>query len=196
MKNKLGLIHVYTGRGKGKTSASLGLSLRAAGHNLNVYIIQFLKGGDTGELFAIEKYLPNIKIAQFGKDALSEKQTNIHEFGKLTQKKGNGGIFKFRSDDEEKEPSRRALEHAFNIVNSNQYDVLILDEINYALSKKLISIKDILKLVEEKGENLELVFTGRNAPIEIINLADYVTDMHEIKHPFQQNIPAREGIDY
>lgn len=196
MKEKLGLVHVYTGRGKGKTSASLGLSLRAAGYNLKVYIIQFLKGGDTGELFAIEKYLPNITIAQFGKDALSEKQTNIHEFGKPTEKKGNNGIFRFRPDNEEKEPSRRALEHAFNIIHHNQYDVLVLDEVNYALSKGLISVQDVLRLIEKKGKNLELIFTGRDAPIELVNVADYVTDMHEVKHPFQQNISAREGIDY
>ncbi|MCK5107968.1 MAG: cob(I)yrinic acid a,c-diamide adenosyltransferase, partial [Nanoarchaeota archaeon] len=91
MKQNLGLVHVYTGEGKGKTSASLGLALRAVGHNLRVYIIQFLKSGDTGELFAIEKYLPNITVAQYGKEAITDTQTNIHEFGIINKKKGNNG---------------------------------------------------------------------------------------------------------
>ncbi len=196
MKAKLGLVHIYTGEGKGKTSASLGLALRAVGHNLRVYIIQFLKSGDTGELFAIERYLPNITIAQYGKEAVTDTQTNIHQFGNITKKKGNNGFYKFLPDYEEKEPARRALEQAFNIATGKEYDVIILDEINYALDKGLVPINDLIKLIKTKKKNIELILTGRNAPKEIIQEADYVTYMKEIKHPYQKGIMARAGIDY
>lgn len=195
MKNKLGLVHVYTGKGKGKTSMALGLALRAVGHNLSIYIIQFMKSGDSGEIFAINKHLPNIKLVQFGKNAIADKQLQIHEFGNPHIPKDLGN-YKFLSDEEEKEPARRALEHAFNIATARTHDILILDEINYALSKKLISVEEILELIKTKNKNTELILTGRNAPPEIVEIADYVTELNEISHPYQKNIMARQGIDY
>ena len=195
-KDKLGLVHVYTGDGKGKTSMSLGIALRASGYNLSVYMIQFLKSGDTGELFAVENYLPNVRMVQFGKEALIDKQMSISEFGKKTIKTNNNGRYRFLSDDEEFEPSRRALEHASKIIKSGNYDVVILDEINNALNKKLISTKDVLEMIRDKHKNTELVLTGRNAPKEIIEVADYVTHMGKVKHPYDKKILAREGIDY
>ncbi len=143
MKKKLGLVHVYTGNGKGKTSMSLGIALRAAGYNLNVHMIQFLKSGDTGELFAVENYLPNMKIAQFGKEALIDQQTHIHEFRKESTKKNNNGNYKFLPDEEEAESVRRAFEYAHKIATSGDHDVLILDEINCAVEKGLMNIEEM-----------------------------------------------------
>lgn len=196
MKKKLGLVHVYTGNGKGKTSMSLGIALRAAGYNLNVYMIQFLKSGDTGELFAVENYLPNMKIAQFGKEALTDQQTHIHEFGKESIKKNNNGHYKFLPDEEEAESARRAFEYAHKVAISGDYNIIILDEINCAVDKGFISIEEILNLIKIKSENTELILTGRDAPKELIEAADYVTEMGEVKHPYNENILAREGIDY
>ncbi|MBL7050964.1 cob(I)yrinic acid a,c-diamide adenosyltransferase [Candidatus Woesearchaeota archaeon] len=196
MKKKLGLVHVYTGNGKGKTSMSLGIALRAAGYNLNVHMIQFLKSGDTGELFAVENYLPNMKIAQFGKEALIDQQTHIHEFRKESTKKNNNGNYKFLPDEEEAESVRRAFEYAHKIATSGDHDVLILDEINCAVEKGLINIEEMLNLMKIKSENTELILTGRGAPKELIEAADYVTEMGEVKHPYNKKILAREGIDY
>ncbi len=174
---------------------SLGLALRAVGHNLSVYIIQFMKSGDSGEIFAINKHLPNIKLVQFGKNAIKDKQLQIHQFGKPHAPKDLGN-YKFLSDKEEKEPARRALEHAINIGVSGAHDILILDEVNYALAKNLISVEEVLELIKTKHKNTELILTGRNAPQDIIEIADYVTELNEISHPYQKNIMARQGIDY
>ncbi|MBD3318910.1 cob(I)yrinic acid a,c-diamide adenosyltransferase [Candidatus Woesearchaeota archaeon] len=196
----LGLVQVFTGNGKGKTSASLGIALRAVGQGFKVYMIQFLKSGDTGELFSVKKYLPNIKIVQFGKEALEEQQVKIFQFdGEGTIKPvgpKNGKYYIFLPDREEQEPSRRALEHAFHVANSGQYDILILDEINNALAKGLVTIEEVLKLIDEKPDSVELILTGRDCPEEIRERADLVSDIREVKHPFSKGILARRGIDY
>ena len=194
--NKLGLIQVYTGEGKGKTSASLGLSLRAVGQGFSAYIIQFMKSGDTGELFSVKKYIPNIKIAQFGKDALAEKQLKMFEFDGACDIGGTDGRFIFLPDAAEREPARRALEHASNVIKSGKYNLVILDEINCALAKKLIDISDVIRLLDEKPEDVEIILTGRNAPQEIMNRADYVSEIKQVKHPWEQGIGARSGIEY
>ena len=162
--NRLGLIQVYTGEGKGKTSASLGLSLRAVGQGFSTYIIQFMKSGDSGELFSVKKYIPNIKIVQFGKDAISEKQLKMFEFDGQGDTDGTDGRFIFLPDAAEKEPARRALEHAANVIKSGKYNLVVLDEINCALSKNLIDIEDVIRLLDEKPETVEVILTGRNAP--------------------------------
>jgi cob(I)alamin adenosyltransferase len=198
--SKLGLVQVFTGNGKGKTSASLGIALRASGQGFRVYMIQFLKSGDTGELFAVKKYLPGIKIVQFGKDVLDEKQVKIFQFdgegtiGPVGPK--NGKYYIFLPDREEQEPSRRALEHAFHVANSGQVDILILDEVNNAMDKGIITIEEVMKLINEKPENVELILTGRDCPAEIRERADLVSEIMEVKHPYQKGILARRGIDY
>ena len=154
-----------------------------------------MKSGPSGEIFAINKHLPNIKLVQFGKEAIADKQLQIHQFGESAPSK-NIGKYKFLSDKEEKEPARRALEHAFNIATAGAHDILILDEVNYALAKELISVEEILGLIKTKNKNTELILTGRNAPQKIIEIADYVTELNEISHPYQKNIMARQGIDY
>ncbi|MBW2973050.1 cob(I)yrinic acid a,c-diamide adenosyltransferase [Candidatus Woesearchaeota archaeon] len=194
--NRLGLVQVYTGNGKGKTSASLGLSLRAIGQGFSTYVIQFMKSGDSGELFSVKKYIPNFKIAQFGKDALLDKQMKMFEFDGKGKLEGTDGRFLFLPDTAEKEPARRALEHASNVINSGKYDLIVLDEINCALDKGLIEVDAVLKLLNEKPENVEIILTGRNAPAEIVEKADYVSEIKEIKHPWSQGIGARRGIEY
>lgn len=194
--NRLGLVQVYTGNGKGKTSASIGLSLRAIGQGFSTYVIQFMKSGDSGELFSVKKYIPNFKIAQFGKDALQDKQLKMFEFDGKGKLQGTDGRFMFLPDAAEKEPARRALEHASNIIKSGKYDLVVLDEVNCALAKNLIEIKAVIQLLNEKPENVEIILTGRNAPEEIVARADYVSEIKEIKHPWSQGIGARRGIEY
>jgi len=194
--NKLGLIQVYTGEGKGKTSASLGLSLRALGQGFSTYIIQFMKSGDTGELFSVKKYIPNIKIAQFGKEALADKQSKMFEFDGTGDTEGTDGRFIFLPDAAEKEPARRAFEHAENIIKSGKYHLVVLDEINCALAKNLIDINAVIKLLNEKPADVEVILTGRNAPQEIMDRADYVSEIKQVKHPWEQGIGARRGIEY
>ena len=186
-KEKLGLVHVYTGDGKGKTTASLGLALRAIGNNLKVYMIQFLKSGFTGELYSSKKL--GFTIEQFGVDALKEKQIRLQEFADKT------GRFVFQPDIEEKAAAMQALEHAKKMIKSNDYDLIILDEINCALDKGLIPLDDVLNLVKDHGK-VELVLTGRDAPKEVMDAADYVSVVNRVKHPWQKGIKARRGIEY
>ena len=199
-KLEKGLVQVFTGNGKGKTSASLGIALRAVGQGLSVYMIQFMKSGETGEMFAIKKYLPKMKLVQFGKDALNEKQVKIFEFdgkGAITPSgPKNGKYYVFLPDREEQEPSRRALEHAFHVAMSKKFDIIILDEINCALDKGLVSVEEVIKLIDERPVNVELILTGRGCPQEIQNKADLVSNIQEVKHPFNKGILARRGIDY
>lgn len=192
----LGLVQVYTGDGKGKTTSSLGLSLRAVGQGYKIYMIQFLKSGDTGELFSIKKYIPNMTIVQFGKEAITDKQLKMFEFDGTGILEGAGGNYNFLPDEAEKEPARRALEHAFNIVNSGDYNIVILDEINCAMHKGLIAVEDVLKLIEEKPEYIELILTGRDAPHQILERADLVSEIIMRKHPWEKGINARRGIEY
>jgi len=195
-KESLGLVHVYTGQGKGKTTASLGLAMRALGAGLRVYMIQFLKSCDSGELFTVREHLPNMKIIQFGVEALNDTQSRIFEFenGKETRNE-KSSKFRFMPDEAEKEACRRAMEHAQNVINSAEYDILILDEINCALDKELIPVEDVLKLIKDHN-HIELVLTGQQAPAKIKDVADYVSDIKKIRHPWDRGIKARKGIEY
>jgi len=170
-----GLIQVYTGPGKGKTTAALGQALRAAGRGLKVYIIQFIKGGfDYGELYIIDR-IPNVTLRAFGR-------------GRFI----TGG----KPAKEDVEQAVEALKLAKEVVKSGEYDVVILDEVNVALYYKLIPLEEVLKLMDEKPKHVELVLTGRKAPREVIEKADLVTEMVEIKHPYQKGKPPRLGIEY
>lgn len=190
-KNELGLIHVYTGDGKGKTSAALGLCMRAVGHGFKAYIIQFMKGGRyTGELLTAEKHLKNkIKWAQMGQASPHEEEIKKGDI------KPDRKIFLPYED--ENENTQKALEFAEKIVMSGKYDIIVLDEINVLVDKKLADVKDVLKLMMKKPKNVELVLTGRNAPKELIFAADYVNEIKSIKHPFDtKKITGRRGIEY
>ena len=186
-KENLGLVHVITGDGKGKTTSSLGLALRAIGNNLQVHMIQFLKSGFTGELYSAKKL--GFEIEQFGVDALKEKQKKLQEFSDKTSR------FVFQPDIEETNVAMQGFEHAKKIIKSNDYDMVILDEINCVLAKELIPLNEVLELVKNHGK-VELVFTGRDAPKELMDAADYVNVVNGIKHPWQKGIVARKGIEY
>lgn len=172
---KLGIVQVYTGKGKGKTSAAFGLALRAVGRGLKVYIIQFIKGGfDYGELHVVSE-LPRLKLAAYGRGQFIEG--------------GNPTEIDFKL-------AREAFEHAKKIVQSNEYDIVVLDEINVAITLKLLEVEEVLALIKRKPKYVELILTGRGAPDAIIEAADLVTEMVEIKHPFKTGIGARKGIEY
>ncbi|MBI2208447.1 cob(I)yrinic acid a,c-diamide adenosyltransferase [Candidatus Woesearchaeota archaeon] len=188
-REHLGLIHVVTGDGKGKTTSSLGLAVRALGSNLRVYMVQFLKSGTTGEIYTIKNHLPGMNIIQFGVDAVRERQQKLDIF------RDKGSKFVFNPDEEEKEAAMMGFEHAKKIIKSGEYDLVILDEINVVLDKGLIPIKEALELMENHG-NVELYFTGRDAPQEIIDKADYASLVKSVKHPWQKGIKARKGIEF
>jgi cob(I)alamin adenosyltransferase len=175
MKLEKGLVQVYTGNGKGKTSAAFGLALRAIGRGLEVYIIQFIKGGfDYGELYIADK-LPGLKLKAFGR-------------GKFVSEK--------EPDKEDVDLAEEALKTAEEAVKSHEYDVIVLDEVNVALNLRLIKTERVLQLIREKPIQTELILTGRKAPKEIIEAADLVTEMTEVKHPYNLGFRARKGIEY
>jgi cob(I)alamin adenosyltransferase len=175
MRLEKGLVQVYTGNGKGKTSASFGLALRAVGRGLKVYVIQFIKGGfDYGELYVVDK-LPGLTLEAFGRGKfVSEEKPDMVDI----------------------DLARQALAKAQEIMKGGDVDVLILDEINVAVNLRLIEIKEVLELIRKKPEHMELVLTGRKAPVEIVQAADLVTEMIEIKHPYNSGFKARKGIEY
>jgi cob(I)alamin adenosyltransferase len=170
-----GLIQVYTGNGKGKTTAALGLALRAAGHGLKTCIVQFMKGRSYyGELGSVEK-IPDITLRQFGRPDF---------------------VHKDRLDTEDIRQAEQALKHARQVMERGDYDLLVLDEINVALDFGLIGLEELLDLLENKPPQVELILTGRNAHPEIIRRAHLVTEMREIKHPYAKGIRGRKGIEY
>lgn len=174
-ERSLGLIQVYTGTGKGKTTAALGLGLRALGKGFKIYMIQFMKGDiEYGEITATRK-LDGFTIEQFGRADFVDQNNPAKIDIEFAQK---------------------ALSRAREILKANKYDILILDEINVALEWNLLELDDIMDLIRTKPKNVELVLTGRHAHPKIIDLADLVTDMQEVKHPFQNGILAREGIEH
>jgi len=178
MSNGDGLVIVYTGNGKGKTTAALGLSLRAIGYEHKVCMLQFIKGSwHYGEMDSSKKLGPNFELIAIGK--------------------GFVGILDDNSPREEHEKyAAEALKICREKVFSEKYDVVILDEINYAINLGLLDVEEIIKLIKEKPDELDLVLTGNHAKEEIIELADLVTEMKEVKHPFKSGIKAKKGIDF
>ncbi|TDA64006.1 MAG: cob(I)yrinic acid a,c-diamide adenosyltransferase [Clostridia bacterium] len=170
-----GLIQVYTGNAKGKSTAAFGLAVRAAGHGLKVHIVQFMKTGDYGENKTLARLAPEIEVRAFGRKGF------IHRGGARA---------------EDYELAVQALDYAREIMLSGRADVLILDEINNALYFGLLPLEAVLEFLAAKPPQIELVLTGRNAPREITERADLVTEMLEVKHPYQQGIGSRAGIEY
>ena len=178
-----GLIIVYTGNGKGKTSAALGATLRALGHGWRVLILQFFKGDWPvvfGEVEMGKRLAPQLEVLQLGK-----------------------GFVQYMGDKKPFEEHRRAAQDALKVarekITSGLYDLIVLDELIYAIDYagvQLVTLDEVLALLDAKSPTLHLILTGRNAPQAIIDRADLVTEMQEIKHPWQQKIPAQEGIDY
>ena len=182
VKQQLGLVHIYTGEGKGKTTAALGLALRALEHGLTVSMIQFLKGGKyIGELLAPQRYGGRLSIEQFGKEAKNDSEPSYEDF---------------LPDEDDRSRALRGLARAKELMVQGQTDVLILDEVHVALQLKHLFVEEVLDLIEHRAANVELVLTGRYAPPEILAVGDYVTEMRMQEHPFNKGILGRKGIDY
>jgi cob(I)alamin adenosyltransferase len=178
-KNK-GKIHIYTGDGKGKTTAGLGLAIRAIGHGLKVGIVYFDKGGD---------YYNERKIL----DKLKNQGLEYKAFGesRMTKKKG----FRFKNEPADLQEASRTLDQV-QIWMQQDFDILILDEINTTVKTELLKLEDLIHLIKQKPENLELVLTGRYCPPEIMKYGDLITEMKMIKHYLSTGLPARPGIEF
>jgi len=171
--DKKGYIHIYTGDGKGKTTAAIGLAIRASGYGMKTYIGQFMKGQHYGELTALRNH-PCITIEQYG-----DKECVHRE--EITQK--------------HIDQAQLGLKQARKAMHSHQYDIIILDEINVAVWFNLITVEDVLELLNDRPKNIEFILTGRRAPKELMEIADLVSDVKEIKHYYTQGVEARTGIE-
>lgn len=172
---KKSYVHVYTGDGKGKTTASLGLALRAVGHGMRVFIIQFMKGNiEYGELETARRLAPEMEIRQMGRETFVDRE---------------------EPDPVDIKMAVEALDLASELIKKGEHDLVVLDEINVAVDFKLISVKDVLSLIEQKPEHMELVLTGRYAHKDIIEAADLVTEMKCVKHYYDNGVQARVGIE-
>jgi cob(I)alamin adenosyltransferase len=169
-----GLVQIYTGNGKGKTTAALGLALRALGAGLKVYLGQFIKKGAYGEIKALRRFHPNIVIRQYG----------------------HGRFVRGKPDPADIQCTQKGLNDLERAMTSGKYDLVIADEIICAINAALISTKDVLCLIDKKPASVELVLTGRNAPRQIVKHSDLVTEMRKIRHPFDKGIGGRKGIEY
>ncbi len=168
-----GYVQVYTGNGKGKTTAALGLALRAAGAGKHVFIAQFVKGTKYSELKSIARLAPEVTLKQYGrKNFIHNKPTTDDILA-----------------------AQNGLKEVREIIRSGKYDIVILDEANIATHFNLFSVEDLLSVVAEKPPAVELVITGRYADRRIIECADLITEMREVKHYYQKGVPAREGIE-
>lgn len=171
-----GLIHIYCGDGKGKTTAAVGLAVRCAGRGNKVLLVQFLKSRDSGELYSLAK-LPDIEVMR----------------GKESKK------FTFQMNEEEKHAllieHNKMFEQVLAKIKNGGYSLLILDEVIGALNAKVFEMPKLIEFLRHKPENLEVVLTGRNPAPELVEIADYVSEMRKIKHPMDKRIMAREGIE-
>lgn len=171
----IGYVQVYTGNCKGKTTAALGLAFRAAGHGLKTYIGQFMKGQHYGELEAAKMLQPYLTIEQYGRPGWVHVQNPPRE--------------------EDVQMAQEGLIRAKKAMLSGEYDIVVLDEINTAYHFQLVSLKDMLEIIALKPDGVEVIFTGRYAPPELIAVADLVTEMVEVKHYYRKGIQARNGIE-
>ncbi|OFX17984.1 MAG: cob(I)yrinic acid a,c-diamide adenosyltransferase [Armatimonadetes bacterium RBG_16_58_9] len=172
-----GLIHVYTGAGKGKTTAALGLALRALGWGARVCVVQFIKGyADIGEARFAGAFGERFVLRQFASD--------------------NARVISEHDVRARRREAHDAMEFAEGAVGGGEYDVVILDEINNALHYGLLDMSRVLAMLKNRPKRVEVVLTGRNAPPDIIEAADYVTEMRPVKHPHKRGVNAREGVDY
>jgi len=170
-----GLVQVFTGQGRGKTSAAIGTVVRALGNGLRVFIVAFMKAGrPSGEWVTLSR-LDNVQVVRFGSPHFVDPA---------------------RVTPEDREQAVQALKAAREAMLSGDYDLVVLDEVNVAVEWKLVSVEEILRLIEDRPANVELILTGRGADKEIIRAADLVTEMLNIKHPYEDGTAARRGIEY
>ena len=170
-----GLLQVYTGEGKGKTTCALGLGLRAVGQGLKVYIVQFIKGRETGESRAAARLSPELTFRFFGRPG----------FGRLRA-----------PTSEDLQLIREAWDLARHVIMAGDHDVVILDEINLALAHGLVPLAEALEVLRRRPPHVEVILTGRKAPSELLELADLVTEMRPVKHYYQAGVEARAGIEW
>jgi cob(I)alamin adenosyltransferase len=171
-----GFVQVYTGNGKGKTTAALGLALRAAGHGMRVLVIQFMKGErDDGEQEAARRLSPNLTLIRAGRETF---------------------VSRSNPDPLDVELAQESFCIAEKAVRGREYDIVILDEVNTVIDYGLLPLSDLLRLIDSKPATVELILTGRNAHPEILEKADLVTEMVERKHYFTKGLPARKGIEF
>lgn len=170
-----GYFHIYTGDGKGKSTAALGLAMRAAGAGLRTYFGEFIKFQEYSEVAVLRERFPEIKVELFGNEGLCINGRDLTELDKETAMDG--------------------FNRSMAAMKSGDYDLVILDEICIAVYTGALPEDDAMRLVEERPENVELVFTGREATQRMIDAADIVTDMKEVKHYYQQGVTSRKGID-
>ncbi len=173
MRKEKGYIHLYTGNGKGKTTAAVGLAVRAVGAGKKVYIAQFVKGMIYSEIKALLQYLPSIEAKQYGLECFINRKPTEDDIV----------------------AAQNGLVEVSEIIQSGVYDVLVLDEVTIAIYFKLFSVTDLIDILKLKPEQTEIIITGRYAPRELIELADLVTEMKEVKHYYQKGVLSREGID-
>jgi len=175
MTRRHGLVQIFTGEGKGKTSAALGTVLRAAGHDFRIYIIFFMKSDlPHGEIAAL-RHLPNVEIAKYG---------------------GIRFVDPNRIKPEDIAKAGEALAAAREATLGGRYDLIVLDELNVAVAFKLVELDEVIKLIKDKPPEVELIITGRYADPKLVESADLVTEMLKIKHPYDRGVPARRGIEY
>jgi cob(I)alamin adenosyltransferase len=168
-----GYIQVYTGDGKGKTTAAIGLALRAAGAGLKIYIAQFVKGMHYSELSSLKKLGKNIKVKQYGRGCFIRKAPTSLDV----------------------KSARAGFSEVGKLINSGKYDIVILDEANIAIYYKLFSIDELIKLLKNRPKSVEIVITGRKLHPKLLKIADLVTDMKEVKHYYTKGVQARAGIE-
>ena len=173
MRSNKGYTQVYTGNGKGKTTAAIGLAVRAAGAGLKVFIVQFIKMGDYSEIKALQRFSDLITVEQFGL----------------------GRFIKGKPTPEDIEAAQKGLERVKAVMASDEYNIVIMEEANVAANVGLFAVNDLLKIIHNKPDDMELVITGRGASSRIIETADLVTEMKEIKHYYQAGVRARVGIE-
>jgi cob(I)alamin adenosyltransferase len=173
-RRRLGMVHVYTGDGKGKTTAAMGLGLRAVGHGYRVVVVQFMKGDLVYGEQKAARSLPLFEIRQFGRKEFVDRDHPAKV---------------------DREWARKGLEFARKVLTDGKHDVVILDELNVALDWKLLALEDVLGLIRGKSPSTELIITGRYAHPQVMELADYVTEMREVAHPFQKGYLCAKGVD-
>jgi cob(I)alamin adenosyltransferase len=191
----VGLVQVYTGSGKGKTTAALGLAYRAIGHGFKVCMIQFLKGNSyCGEIFTTQRLKPYIDFYQFGRDC---PYSSLIRQGFFECADCRENCFKnLAGDTEKKELALKAYDFAERTIKGGEYDLVILDEINNALRFSYLPVEKVLELIKNKPSFVELVLTGRGMPPEILQAADLVSEINALKHPYEKGIKSRRGIEY
>lgn len=169
-----GYIQVYTGNGKGKTTAAFGLALRAVGSGKKVYFAQFVKGKIYSEIEAVQKFLPNITVKQYGLGCFIVKSPTENDI----------------------KAARKGLDEISEIIRSDEYDVIVLDEANIAFFYNLFSTEELIDVLQQKREKTEIIITGRYAPPDIVEIGDLVTEMQEVKHYYNEGVEARKGIEF